>query len=575
MDYVISRLRKVDGVKVLSSEQTLLLVGSESNPTDAGLLNRLQLATHASHILASHAAASDTGWSFVIDAYHDGGMRSYEARADNPLDAASIAVGRFVSALGITEATAPVRATASTELVQRMDAALLAGDIKEAYRLVDATPAPLQSDPAIRVRAGQIAFRAGKLDAASNLFEPLADDPAVGVDVRAHAQMGLGAVAVRQNRFDAAERAYSEAIQTLAAGSVVDAGLLGNAYSGRGVANGAQGRANDALADFGRARLALEQSDDRIGVASIDVNLGLVESGRGRYAEAEAAFDRAIAVFNRFDVRDNLAAALIGRADAQESLLDHAGALASSGEAWELGIHLENPLLKWRIATLHTRILLASGQLDAAQAVLGDVSPAAAQTAGLEALDAQLQLERGDVAAADRHLAAFLEQAEAGTVSAAVMSPSQVVELSAIAVRRGGDSALLERGLALLAAGDATADRNHRLAQALGMAELMAARGDPAAAAHFSAALEEADRRGAPDALVATAVALVAYRLDRREGDQAAPLVGRLTAYVDRDYRAARAVAAFHRMRGDAERATAVDASVRKLAGERNPALPL
>ncbi|HEU4665157.1 MAG TPA: winged helix-turn-helix domain-containing protein [Dokdonella sp.] len=572
MDYLAANLRGA-GLTVLPSEQTLLLASGAADPADAGTLHRLELSTGARYIVAPQATHADGAWSVVLDVYHDAGVLSYEARADNPLDACSLALARFAGALGVAVAPA-ARGGAATELVQRMDAALLAGDLEEAHRLVDTTPPNLAGDPAVRVRTGQIAFRAGRLDQAVALLQPLADDGALAADPRAQAQMGLGAVAVRRGDFEAARRAYSAAIATLA-NVAVAADLLGNAYSGRGVAHGARGDADAALADFARARVEFERAGDRTGVAMVDVNVALVEGGRGRYQQADAAFDRAIATFNRFDVRDNLAAALLGKADAQLALLDGAGALASSERATNLAAQLENPLLKRRVAAVRANALLAGGALAAAERVLDENAPAAAGDPEFGLLQAMLAFERGDGAQASVRVASELDRLGSDADS----SLSSLVLVAADALRRGGDPSTLERALrALRSEPDAAFDRDRAFALEFGAAALAARRGAVDTDTRFDAALAAADRRGSPEAVTRAAVAALAWRLaqaDRGGLDAAATLAGRLVAWDERDYRCARAVAAYYRAVGDGAAATAAEASLRRLAGERDPRLPL
>jgi DNA-binding winged helix-turn-helix (wHTH) protein/tetratricopeptide (TPR) repeat protein len=575
MDYLAANLRGHADLKVLPSEQTLLLAGGDIDAADAGTLHRLELSTGARYIVAPQATYADGVWALVLDVYHDGGVLSYEARGDNPLDASSLALARFANALGVPIET-PARSGAATELVQRMDAALLAGDLEEAHRLVDTTPAALKNDPAVRVRTGQIAFRAGQLDASAALLQPLASEAALSADLRAQAQMGLGAIAVRRSDFDAAEQAYSASIATLS-GMRDNADLLGSAYSGRGVAHGARGHIDASLADFARARIELERAGDRTTAASVEVNVALVEAGRGRYDQAEAAFDRAIATFNRFDVRDNLAAALIGKANAQLALLDNAGALISSERAASLATQLENPLLKRRVAAVRVAALLASGALVAAQRALDGSEGIARDDVEFDALRASLALERGDAAAASARIASVLER----SAERPKASLSELALIAADAMRRGGDAATLERALeALRAEPDPTIDPDREFALESAAGALAAMRGQGDAAAHFDTALAAADRRGAPDAMARVAVAMLAWRLrqpghDRAGMDQMATLVGRMVTWAERDYRCARALAAYYRAIGDSGSLRSADAAVRRLAGERDPALPL
>ncbi|MFI4968797.1 MAG: winged helix-turn-helix domain-containing protein [Lysobacterales bacterium] len=579
MDYIASRLREDASLKVLPSSQTLALVGRDDaqDPHDAGELHRLELATHAAYIIAPRANFTAGRWRMTLDVYHASGASRYEADAASPLEATAQATARFLASLGVSVAAAQAGASADTELVQRIDAAMLAGDLDGARGLAEAAPVALRKLPAVAVRTGQIAFRAGQLDSARALFEPLAgDDPALAASVRAQAQMGLGAVAVRRQEFGAAARSYAAAIETLGRpGATPDPVLLGDAYMGRGVANGAQDRFDAALGDLGRARVELERAGDGIGAASVDVNLGIIDGNRGRYAEAESAFDRAIATFTRFGVRDNLAAALLGKTGAQLALVDHAGALASSAQTSELAAHLENPILVERIAASRVRALLAAGQLAAAGQLLQRF-PGGKADAEPSLLRAELLLERGDAAAAAGAAGDLL--ARIGAADATARDDVQVAEVAYVlleAARRGGRVAAAAPALATLGAEPASAgDRERSMVLELVQAQLAAARGDVGASDHFVAALADADRHGAPAALVRCGVAYIRYLIEQRHFEQATAVVGRLAPYADQDYRVARATAALHEALGDGRLADAAQAQVRALAGERDLRLP-
>jgi tetratricopeptide (TPR) repeat protein len=431
----------------------------------------------------------------------------------------------------------------------------------------------LRNDPAVRVRTGQIAFRAGQLDAAQKLFEPLAADSSLAPDLRAKVQMGLGAVAVRHGDFDTAERDYSAAIATLA-GARDDPNLLGTAYSGRGVANGARGRTDAALADFGRARVELERAGNRIDAASVDVNLALVMYRNARFAEAGAAFDRAIDSFSRFDVRDDLAASLAGKANLEMTLLDHAGALATAERLAALAPALENPILKRHVFAVRVHALIGTGALAAAARLLDDVDPGAATDPEIGLMRAKLAVERGDGAAAS----ALIVSSLGGGTDIPVFSIGrpEIVAIAVTALRRGGDAKAVQRALAFLRdRAPRESDDDAVRAAEIGEAALSIAAGKDDVAARFSAALALADRHGSPDAVVETAVAELAWHLSRKDLEPAKAIAGRLAQYADHDYDAARAVAAFDRAAGDTPRSESAEAAVRKLAGERNPAIPI
>jgi DNA-binding winged helix-turn-helix (wHTH) protein/tetratricopeptide (TPR) repeat protein len=572
MDYIASHLRDRAHLQVLPSEQTLLLIGKDTDPADAGALHRLELATSASYILAPYASLDHDDWKFLLDAYHGGGVQSFEAHAENPLDAATIVIDRFIASIGIDARASSASTPAATMQMKRLDAAMLAGDLDEAHRLVDTLPEAARKDPEVAVRVGQVAFRAGQLQAATAAFEPLVTD-ATPLSVRAQAHMGLGAVAVRQSDFAAADREYSAAVAALStSGNAHEPDLLGTAYSGRGVANAARSQFDAALADFGRARVELERASDRTGTAMVDVNLGLVEADRGHYNDAAQAFDRAIAIFTRFGVRDHLAAALLGKSNAQLALLDHTGALADSARAQELAAHLENPLLKRRIAAVRASALLTNGELRAAQDTLDAIDPPTetATDPDFGILRARASLERGDVESAVRLATKAFERARA---TQAPPSFGDAVQLAVNTTRRGGALSLLEQALVL--AHERGAHIDFDLARQLGEAQLLASREDAGAERALAAAFTQADQHGVPDAVVVAGIAYADYLLRHHELEPAATIVGRLAPYADRDYRAAHAVAALYLALGNTEAAASAQAQARRLAGERDPSLPM
>ena len=70
--------------------------------------------------------------------------------------------------------------------------------------------------------------------------------------------------------------------------------------------------------------------------------------------------------------------------------------------------------------------------------------------------------------------------------------------------------------------------------------------------------------------MIVAASAWVPTLVATRDEAHAATVAGRLAAYVDRDFRAARATAQLHRAFGRAELAAETEAKARALAGERD-----
>ncbi|HET6546311.1 MAG TPA: winged helix-turn-helix domain-containing protein [Rhodanobacteraceae bacterium] len=567
MDYIAARLREGGDLSVLPSEQVVALVGSAANP-GAAELQRIARATGARWIVRPSARRVGAEWSIRLIAAGAQDTREVEATGTTPLEAAADASARLLVEWGRTALRAvgsPTAPTALTERVQRIDAAMLGGDLVEARRLVDGTARDQRAEPALRVREGQLDFRAGDIAAAERIFTRLgANESPLPAPIRAQASMGLGAVAVRRGDFARAEKRYGEALAVLGANG--DPNLVGLAYTGRGVARGAQANFDLSLADLGRARVALERAGNPLDAASVDTDLGLIEGSRRRYAQALGPFDRAIATFERFDVRDNLAASLLGKARAQLALLDLQGALASSKRGYELARDLENPVLVHRIGLTHAEALLETGRLREADAIAAGLDAGSdPDDEELRHLRARLALAHGN---ADAALAALNILFHRPTPPSASLLPVFVT-----AALRSGDRAAARR--ALEQRRGPAPDSEDAFALELARGEFAAATGDlTGATSHLRDALTHASNGGVPAERVRAGCAYARVLIAGKHLDQASAVVGELAPYADRDFRVAQITAALFRALGDGPLQSSADARVRSLAGERDPGIP-
>ena len=563
MDYIATRLRDSGAVAVLPSEQLVTLIGT-AHTTDAAVLDRIDRATGAHWIVQPSAHHTDAGWSMRLRTGCADDAHSIEASGVTPLEAAATASVHLLALWGHTAPPAGAP-TALTERVQRLDAAMLGGDLAGARQLIDGASPSERSDPNLRVREGQLDFRAGDIDTAKTIFSALGGNVApLPAALRAQALMGLGAVAVRRNDFPPAEKRYAEALAVLGDGG--DPNLVGLAYTGRGVARGAQGNVELALSDFGRARVALERAGNPLDPASVDTDLGLVEGSRRHYAQALAPFDRAIATFERLDVRDNLAASLLGKARAQLALLDLAGAMTSSKRAWDLARELENPMLVRGIDLVRARALLETGKLHDAGTILAGVH-ATGQPGDdeLPELRARLALARGDASAALAALAA----PPGGSVQPSVMT----LPIYVIAALRNGDRAAAQR--VVKKAQQPVPDIEDAFAIELARGEFAAATGDFAGAeSHLRDATAHANEGGVPVDKVRAGCAYARVLIAMKKTDQASTVVGELAPYADQDFRVAQITVALFRAIGDQALAASAEARMQALAGERSPDIP-
>lgn len=552
MDYIATRLRAA-GLTVLPSERVAGLVAERGREPLEQLHRHLREASGAARLVQPEARLRGDGrWQLQLDLSADGGpTQTFSGSGDSPLAAADEATASLLARLGRAAPPAAPAADAAAERLQRLDAAMLEGDLAGARALIAAADPAARADPALQVREGQLAFRAGDLAAAAATFESLQQRlNQLPTPVQAQALMGLGALAVRRGQFVDAERRYAEALAVLGPDGPQD--LTGNGFTGRGVARAAQRQYALAAADLARARVALERAGDAPGVASVDTNLGLLETGDGKPALALQSFDRAIVVFERYGVRDSLAASLLGKGRAQLVLGDAAASLVTAQQAWALARTLENPVLVRSIGLHLAEALRSNGQLSEAVQVL-DAVPDAPGPDNPAELRARLALDQNDPARALNVLAGT------ATTSGAAL----LVQVRA-ALALPADAATHKRLQSLLDTAEPSGERE--LAQAL----WSEAAGDAdTARRHFAAALADADAAGDVDRRIAVLADWIAACLRRRELDRATELAGLLAPHIEHDYRAAYAAAAYYAAVGDSHLQAAAQARIDALAGQR------
>ncbi len=369
MDYIGVALREGGERRVLPNDQILSLTADAkpSGQMENAELSRLLALTGATHAVQAHARRTDAGWRVALDVFHGQTLRSYSGTAPAPLDAVRAALEPMLRELRPAGRLAPP--SSHEEVLQRIDAALLSGDLAQAQQLLGANATLAAEDARFRLRAGQVALRRGRLDEARRTFRALIDDAAPAArELSPQAWLGLAGAELQRPDFAAAETAYSEAIARLQESG--NQQLLGNAYAGRGASYANRERFEEAMADFGHARVALERAEDRIGIAKLEINIAAADAYRGRLAPALEAQERSIRVLTAFGAGEMLLTALHNKIYVQFGLLDFPGALETSRQALELVQSVDNERLKTRIAAAHTRALLNVGRLGEAGRVI-------------------------------------------------------------------------------------------------------------------------------------------------------------------------------------------------------------
>jgi DNA-binding winged helix-turn-helix (wHTH) protein/tetratricopeptide (TPR) repeat protein len=573
MDYLASAVRERGRLPVLPSEQTIAYLASHGETELADPAQRLGLAQRAgaTAVLAAAARRDANGWSFTVDVQDAERTRHYEATAATPLQAADLALGQFFSQIGRAAEPAATPRPTLVELQQRIDAAFLDGDLQEAAGVIEGAPLELQRDPTIAVRSAEVDERAGRTDLAEADFRRIADAAVdIPVSIRSRAQYGLCAIDYRRYKLESAAGHCTDALK--AVDGEDDPMLLGRIHMLRAVIAGERGDDEAAMAGFGLARLQWQRAGNLPGEASVDGNIGMAETRRSRFAEAVAAFDRAIAVFERFGVTDHLADALAAKADAQRQMLDIDGALASSAQAWQLTARIENAMTVRAVGYSRALALLAGGRFDEAAHVV-ERFDAAALSAPPEfaVLRRRLLAEQGHWAEAIEKADAIVDAVLAPSDPTSDASLSEAVEVLADAALHAGDAALASHLLSRLRDAPASPyDPDRAFVASLVQARLSVAAGDEASAdVQFAAAVDTAVRDNRPDLIATAASDYVLFLLRRQRSEDATRVAGHLSLYAGKDYRAARAMTALYERLGDRRSADIARAQTVRLAGQR------
>ncbi|MDR7133422.1 DNA-binding winged helix-turn-helix (wHTH) protein/tetratricopeptide (TPR) repeat protein [Lysobacter niastensis] len=568
MDYIASRLRG-SGMTVLPSDQAMHLskqIGDHGPTLDAAELQKLTTASSAGVIVWPEATRDGNGWRVRLNLHDASGPHAIDARGATPLAAAASATDSWLSRLGRVRKDSDAAPSPLTERVQRVDAELITGQLDAVRRLIDAAPANERDDPLLRVREGQLEYRAGRMDAAAGIFQKLLDRrPEVSDGIRARALMGKGAIAIRGADPVAAEADYAQALAVLerSAEQRDDPALLGNAYNGRGVARIQQGKMQAAVSDLGMARIAMQRSGSMVEAAGVGVNLAIIEVQRGHYAQALQEFDRAIAVFERFEVRDYLAAALMGKANTQLKLAQPADAVASIQRTDALSKSLEDNDLAIRIATVRVEAMLAVGRLGEAERSIASLralgEPETSQV--LQSQMLRLRMAQGDLAQAGA-LARLLPNAEEAVQDSLVLA--------------GVQGALKNQDLSTAKAwlDRSTGEKDESMLRTLSRALVARAQRRPDDALQLAReANAMSERSGVPDDRIQAGVLLARVLLEQGQTDRASAVLGDLDAFSSSDYRVAWTTLALYRALGDEGMARNALTQVGVLRGERDPAL--
>ncbi|HUD40872.1 MAG TPA: winged helix-turn-helix domain-containing protein [Dokdonella sp.] len=578
MDLVATQLRR-SGLAVTPSETVVNLLNAQHDVPDGDGWVRERMAAPQAWIVRPRIALAGARWHVSLQA-GDGRRALYaDAAGEDPLQAVRSAADRLLVKLGrvppsTTETSLP---RVADELVQRVGAAVLAGQLDVARELIEAAPPQVRETPQIAFAQVSIDFFSGSYEAgihaAQALLERLPADRAPLL--RARTLHALGSSYFRQDRLDEADAAFAEAIRL--AEPLDDRNVLAGAYTGRGAVAGRARRLGDAVRLFGIARTLHEQGNDAFGVARVDLNLGVVAMDRAQPAIALPILQGAAAQLEMLAVPEAWMFALRSIVDAQLMLLQHPDALATSERFWPAESHARNARERWWLALSRAVALAANGRLTDAEAVAAQIrdlsSPEQDAMVRTEAdsLLASIALLRGNAEAAVQQAEVALE-AEPENANRLTMVTTRLTRIRAL--HRLGQVARAAEDVRHLQAQALDAPDDWRvLFIRLAEAEQAAVEGrrDEALDA-YATAMSLAEATGVPENLVVVGESYVPALLAAGLRDQAGAIAGRLAPWAGQDLRAALIQVGVHRALGDRVSADRALRQARALAGER--ALP-
>ncbi|HEX6833381.1 MAG TPA: hypothetical protein VF132_07605, partial [Rudaea sp.] len=423
----------------------------------------------------------------------------------------------------------------------------------------------------------QIELRSGDYPAVERRLTVLLDQLSAQKNprLRARALLTLATSFMRRNQAERAAEIYDEVLALRQ--DPPDQEVIGIARLGRGLVLSQRSRLDEATAELGRARIALQTAGDPLAVATVDVNLGDFQSLRHRPADALPMLDRAARQYRQLGAREGFAHSAVARANLHVQLLDPAAALAALDEVWPAESHTSNVRMRWSIVQARADVLASLGRFDEAQSLIervrtqSDPAQDGATRALGEAVAASIAWQRGDLAAAAGLLAPPMLDTLARDDPDAYVGAAL---LYARANRRTGRAAAADEVLrALREKMKSEGDDWHQAYAALADAELAWSenRRDAALQA-FAAANRYAERVNVPDVVVTTAVPAIEAMIHSQHLDDAQALAGRIAPWADRDARVAWAQVRLFRALGqsDAER-RARDTAARLSGGVEPP----
>jgi DNA-binding winged helix-turn-helix (wHTH) protein/tetratricopeptide (TPR) repeat protein len=572
MDAIATRLRQGDQ-SVVPSNNVIALARATGEDADD---KRTRDATGAKFLVVSSAEWSSSGWNVHLELRGDGTPRGVDARNADVLLAGREAADRLLALVGKRPPAdaGDAQQWSDAKLLQRAEAALLTDDLDGARRLLQSAPASLQKSPELLVRLAKIDFRAGQLDDADRRLRTLLSETPAEADpvMRARILNGLGHIAMRRDSPDTAMVFYVEAVSLLQDRN--EPAEIGQAYMGRGSAAQTMGHYDAALAAFSQAHIAFELAGDRLALARLEANEGMLDASRGQFAAAAPTLERAAQRFESFGTSSEMVITANAEIGARLALLEPRQALAASDRAWPRRDRLENPRIRNALSINRALALDASGRRQDAIGLLrevvrtGDTDSDKIVLAVARAELARIELASGHVPAAVELALLAIPALERTEDVRDRLSAWLVGTRSLRAAGRVADAGEQVGRLADWAT--AKAQPTALLYASLARAEqLVSERQRTPAYAEYDRALDMAAKAGVPVDLAEVATSYGTALLAEGQIERATVVVGQAARWADRDFGCALLQVRLYKALRQRQAWEDALAHARKLAGDR------
>jgi DNA-binding winged helix-turn-helix (wHTH) protein/tetratricopeptide (TPR) repeat protein len=374
MALVAERLDGAGRTTIPSDNSVALTRGRDVAHLDAAAWADLAETAGANWIVQPRVEAVGARWRVELTIVHgDTPIRlGVSAEHDQVLDAARDAADRLLAGAGAATfvpsgPSDPVLAV----VLKQAQAAYLDGKPEAARVLLDEAQRRHPDSVELAYELGRMEYTTGRFDAAQGRFEALiaqlhGPDEVV---MRARVLNALTQVHYQRREFAEVERHARQTIDLLQ-GRAYGTNELGRAWRELGVLASSEGRYEQSLAEYARARVLLAASGDWLGVTRTDAQVGVVLRRAGRLAESVPVLSRAADRLQAFHeawhegvIRSHLAAAWTLMAEPQ-------AALTQEPRMRELDARIEHPGMRASMKLARADVLLDNGRIADAVALI-------------------------------------------------------------------------------------------------------------------------------------------------------------------------------------------------------------